>query len=384
MTISPLTRALVLTLAAFVPGLAAAADGPNPTARRAAVKFSPLAACEATAAFNDLKASYFTNHADAVKAARTLLQCASSITTDGPVVVMFFLKPTSAADDPTLIHIMVDKNATGERFDLLGQNPAWLYVTDDKCDQPPVVELSMTKAENPVKAQIGSLAKALIPTIPVQVGRGAAEAGGSRCASAPLRFAVGSASLPYRRGVVTETTYVQRVVRNEAGRWLDADKKETNIEAEATWVQLGGSTEYSSTPLSRMSFLAGAAGIIGPVKGARQMAIEDDKFTSDPVGRVVTIAGISWHRAFDGTLPEPSTRERWGFFTGGVLTPSAGVAAGVTVNWRGIGLILGWAEMWVKSAPKGVNEGAAVPEGGTLVLRPTGGVLFGATYTFED
>ena len=112
------------------------------------------------------------------------------------------------------------------------------------------------------------------------------------------------------------------------------------------------------------------------------MTIDSGSFVSDPMPRAATLAGITWHAKFDSTTPEPTPAERHGFFTGAVLTPSAGVAAGYSYGWRGFSLLGGFGVIWVKSADKNDRVNTAVGDTEALVLRPAYGFLFGGSYTF--
>jgi hypothetical protein len=385
-----------------------AADAPDPTARRVPVKFGAAIGCSsAVDRFPTLKAAYYTDLKTVSNEASAIVNgCVPTIKDGDAVVLLFFIKSTEAAEKPALVHIVMEKSAEETRplHDLLGHTTIhWLYITDDDCDETPVVELSVTKTVNPAIASAGALAKTIITAVPTT---GAAHGPGlasvahteslmpslpppvpacsqNKPAGDRVHLSLGEAELPYDRGTVTEALYLRRILRNDDGQWLKDDgKTPATFEKDAGWAQVEGSAEFTSTPLSFVTFHAGAAILTGTISGARQMKIDSKTFVSDPMKRATTLAGVSWHLPFDGTEPSPSKKESIGLFTGAVLTPAVGVSIGGVYSWRGVGAFVGWGWMWVNTAPGNLIEGAAVADGATLVMKPASGLLLGATYTF--
>jgi hypothetical protein len=119
------------------------------------------------------------------------------------------------------------------------------------------------------------------------------------------------------------------------------------------------------------------------VRGAQRSTVEDGAYTSNPIARAATLAGVTLHMPYDSTLPAPSTRERVGFMVGAILTPAAGIYVGPTAGWRGFSITVGLGTVWVETTPDDKKIGdAVVTTGDQLVHKPARMLMIGGSYVF--
>lgn len=139
-------------------------------------------------------------------------------------------------------------------------------------------------------------------------------------------------------------------------------------------------TTYAAVPKTRIDFTAVAGAVVGPYRGHLRMKVDAGRYASDPAAHGITMAAVAMHvRPYDSTLPAISMPERWSVLVGGVLTPAAGIGAGVSVGViRGFAINAGEMLIWV---PTGSSPGAIAPDGSNqLRHRYAYGTFVGASY----
>lgn len=182
----------------------------------------------------------------------------------------------------------------------------------------------------------------------------------------PLVAYAAQVSVPFTRATIEETGTVEVMV--------DSKRKEVPVKA-----------TYTNTPLSALTFSTLAGALVGTVNGPERMKVDSGSYASDPLGRAVTMVTLMFHKPFDSTLSEMSRAERWAGYAGAVLTPAAGIGAGVSIGIiRGLSANVGYAWVWVPTSANGAPAGTAVPsDGKQLIHKMNHGLFVGGGYVFK-
>jgi hypothetical protein len=115
------------------------------------------------------------------------------------------------------------------------------------------------------------------------------------------------------------------------------------------------------------------------------MSVNNDKYVSSPVSHSMTMAAVAWHFVpYDSTRPTMTGAERWSVLTGVVLTPNAGVGAGLSFGLlRGLAINVGELVIWNPTSVNGAAPGSAAPTGvSQLSHKPSYGTFLAGNYVF--
>jgi hypothetical protein len=196
-----------------------------------------------------------------------------------------------------------------------------------------------------------------------------------------------TADLPYKSGTIQESGTIPLVCQARKNK----DETESAIlppcsAAGDTLASVKIAQPYVNKPKLHWEFAATAGAVVGPYYGKHPgMKVDNGKYASSPVSHATTMAAIAWHpEAYDSSLPSMSWPERLGLFVGAVITPGAGIGAGVSIGLvRGFGLNIGEMATWNPTSVNGDSPGATVPTGSAqLAHRPSYGTFIGGTYAF--
>jgi hypothetical protein len=151
-------------------------------------------------------------------------------------------------------------------------------------------------------------------------------------------------------------------------------------------VAISGS--YVNAPATHLELGAVVGAFVGPEFLHAQMKVDGGKYASNPLSRAMTMAVASyrfWPLDADGTTK--TERQRWAMFAGGVLTPAPGLGGGVSRTLiKNLAADIGWAAMWVQSAPGTSKAGDTVvtdSKGNQLNYRWTNAFFAGGTFVFS-
>ncbi len=245
--------------------------------------------------------------------------------------------------------------------------------------------LMSTRVPNPLQAQVPAFLKQM-----AGAAIGAVKVGGrEEPAVTMFAYAMGEVELPFKRasmaasGTVTLKCHTEQEKKTLAAQGMPSAL--ATCKGTHTAVDVAIKAAYNNTPKTRLEFTALAAGVIGPYHGHQRMKLDNGRYASDPAPHAMTMAAMAIHPvAYNGSLPGPSQAERWSILLGGVLTPAAGVGAGVSFTIvRGFAVNAGEFVIWVPSAVDGGAPGAAAPTGANqLPHRYSYGTFIGANYVF--
>ena len=185
-------------------------------------------------------------------------------------------------------------------------------------------------------------------------------------AAPPMVGYVTQVSVPFSRASIAESGTVEVKVKTEIKK-------------------VAVSATFANTPRRKVALSTVAGGLIGSVKGPERMKVESGAYASDPLGRAVTMAAVMFHKPFDSTLSNMSVAERLAGYLGAVLTPAAGVGAGVSIGIiRGLSANVGYAWVWVPTSANGGAAGTAAPTGARqLSHKMNHGWFIGGGYVFK-
>ena len=369
-----LLLSFLIMIPGALPSLASAHDSPSGAQAgvRTVVSLPAPTSCAADSTVKNLGDAFYTRpeHEFVGLVTDALVDCRALASTDRYVVVVFLAKPTDAEEKPVVLHVILQQK--GEEVSALRSLPGissatWIYLTDDASDQLRM-ELVSTAVENPLIGQLGALAGKVIGALPMKFSSTQKQAVAPPSQAMRFSRAV-NVNLPFKRGSVTETLYVQRTVGGKP-------------------VQYDAKTVFENVPSSWLTLHAGVGVLTGTLHGASPAKVEDDNYASEPLKRAATLAGVAFHSPFDSTSPAPTWEERVGFVTAAVITPAVGIYLGPSIGWRSFSFTFGPAWMWTPSPPPDLKIGDEVrkPAAGSneqqLVLGRVRALLIGGTYTF--
>ena len=357
-----------------VSGSALAADDTPKGGVRTTVPLVKHEPCKAPMPVAQLRARYYTEPTDEfVKALGDVLSACHALfdARVGYIAVVFTAKPTDGAEEPVILHMLlkVDGLVIREVSALPGVRAlSWVYLTDDEQDVPRI-QIRSTAVENPLIGQIGPLIEAAAGGFPQ---RSSLTAGNPPPTFPVIAWRADDVQLPFKRATIAETDFVSQMV------------KEKGEPAKAK--QVSADVEFSNVPPSYITVHAGI-GWLGGFSGAKPAKIDDDKYISDPLNRVATIAGVALHLPFDSTTPTPTFKERLGLVVAGVVTPAGGWYIGPSYGWRGFSVTAGLASMWVHTTPADFKIGGSVKPNDSgdvdqLVFGKVRAWMIGGTYVF--
>jgi hypothetical protein len=282
---------------------------------------------------------------------KVIADCEMKPPDDEAMIVLFLAKPTRAAEQPVLVHVVYlpgRQNRVQEAGALPGVTKlTFVYITDNERDVV-VSQLSVSRVDNPAVAQLGQLAAALAP--------------GLGTLAAPPTVAPGLATVPptilyvlvarhvdirFKRSSVVENDFVGTPLPHLTAPYLcygtTPDK--------ATCQQITGSLNLTNTPLTWWTVNAGVGFRISPVHGAQRMKVDTGVYASDPIPVGMTMAGVTFHGRYDASSPNVTWRERVGVFAGGVITPNGGIAVGMSIGVaRNLAVVGGYTGQLVPTA----------------------------------
>ena len=238
---------------------------------------------------------------------------------------------------------------------------------------PPDLRLLSTRVQDPSQQQI----PAFVRTIATRVIRQSAATGGQN--PRIWAYAADEVELPFRRAVIAESGNIlvgcdpdgSSAVLAPCPRGKDS-------------VDVDLSASYADTPKTRIEFGAVAGAVVGPYRGHTRMKVDSGRYAADPATHSMTMAAIAIHvKPYDGALADISSPERWSLLVGGVLTPAAGIGAGISFAFmRGFAITAGEVALWV---PTGASAGALAPAGSSqLPHRYSYGTFVAAGYSFSS
>jgi hypothetical protein len=321
----------------------------------------------------DLSKAYFGAEAGELQALlKDVFACEdfAKLKTEDFKIVLFLAQPT-VGSNATIAHAIYSER----RLDRLGSptlpgigKATWVYITECPRDKVASV-ITLSPVENPVVAQLGSLATSIESKILERVDK-------SR--QRPLRLHVSApVDLPLHRSSIAEADFI---TTPEA----ECNQDETEHAGEKRR-ELGGTFNITNAPKAWLTVNAVAAVPIGSVAGAQRIKVENKAYTSDPLPRGMAMVGVTLHPPFEVSSPRVTWQERVGLFVGGVISPAPGVAAGFSLGARGIALTTGYAALLVHTAPKGLKPGdAAVADTSSQLVDGTSRTWFvGLSYAFK-
>jgi hypothetical protein len=366
-------------------------DDPKPGGMQTGIGYSQTAHCDSKIGLADLGVSFFGSGQGLQEILDGLFEsCAEfrALNTNPHKVVLFLAKPTAAAQQGTVAHFIYHhaNPVTPGWTTLPGiTSAAWVYITED--DQDTIVsQLTTTASDNPIFSQLGSLASAVGGKIVDMDLFAYIEGGAVAKATTPLvhklRLLVAkSVDLKAQRGSIAEADYISSPKRDEKGQFVDKDGKPSKT---PVFDQISGSFSVTNTPRTWLTVNAGVGFFVGKMHGQR-MKVDNKAYASDPLPVGLSLAGATFHFPYNSSDPQPSWRERTGFFVSGVLTPAGGIATGFSIGARGISLTLGYAVMRIDTAPAGKAPGNAVDADVSpqLVKSNAHSWFFGASYSLK-
>ncbi len=158
----------------------------------------------------------------------------------------------------------------------------------------------------------------------------------------------------------------------------------STIGDQASPVTVADTVTLTNTPRTRAAFTAAASYIVH-LRGDENVKVSGSTYASSPLSRAMTMAAIAIHpKAYDSSLSNISGAERFSFLLGGVLTPAAGGAVGISFGlMRGMAINAGLAIL-VVSKPSAGSVGGAAPATGQsqLVVGHAQAIFLGGSYLF--
>ena len=349
---------VIFATLALSSGVAAAEPAQN--AARIGVGYGATAySCSVHTDVSDLaRAFYGGTNASLQAAIDDVLSCAElqKLGLSEYSVVMFLAKPTAAATELTIVHVLHrSKNADFGSTTLPGVKAInWIYITDNSDDRI-VTQATITPSSNPIVAQVGGLLGALEK--PLEKSQGPPIA-------TPLQVWVApSVPLMFKRGTIAANDYVSTKVGK----------------------QIAGTFALTNTPATWITANAVAGLTIGDMTGSQRVKLDNKLYTSDPLSVGLTAAGVTLHLPYDALSANPSAREIFGLFLGGTITPAGGLAAGLSIGWRGVAFVWGRAWFRVQTMPADKVLGDAAPTGGAaqFTYDVTKSWFVGGSYAFS-
>jgi hypothetical protein len=372
----------------------ARADDPIPSGTQTGIGYRDTAHCDSDAGLKELGESYYGSGLDLQKILGDLFNACPEFTaleTDPYKVVVFLAKPTPAADSGTVAHFIFNQSSPiAPGFTILPgiDHAAWVYITEDDKDSI-VSQLTTTAIDNPLFTALGSLASGLGEKIVdmdfhmYSLTQSTKPSKLNKKHKLILHVAK-SVNLRGQRSSLAEADYISSPLRNEKNEFISRGDQ-PKVVSKPVFEQITGSFAMTNTPLTHVTVNGGFGVIVLPTVGAKRMKVDDTNYASDPIPLGMTFAGVTFHRPYSDADPVASNNEKRGWFLGGVITPSAGIATGYSIGVRGIALVVGGAIVWVDTSIGGAAAGTAIPAGADpqLVKRPVGAFFVGATYAFS-
>ena len=323
------SRRLVLTaigVLVFAAG-AFAADAPSPKAVQIGIAYDTEVTCNSkTVGMNELGQAYFNTGPKSSSGSPPSLQervktvltdCAAamasalnSATTEPYKVIVFLARPTPTAPQTTVAHFIYNETSPLMQGStaLPGIRKAtWIYITAEP-DDTLASEIVATPVDNPVLAQLGGLFAAVEKPLEKIVF---AIDGGHELI---LRVAP-SVDLQFTRSSIVEADFISTPKRDAKLDLLDANHQTTKDPKAAEYQQLSGSFTMSNTPKTWLTVNAGVAVLVGSVSGAQKMKVDNKAYASDPLGRGMAMAGVTFHVPYDTSTTKPTCEEIFGLFS---------------------------------------------------------------------
>ena len=124
---------------------------------------------------------------------------------------------------------------------------------------------------------------------------------------------------------------------------------------------------------------------IGDMTGSQRVKLDNKLYTTDPLSVGLTAAGVTLHFPYDALSANPSVQEIFGLFLGGTITPAGGLAAGLSIGWRGVAFVWGHAWFRVQAMPADKVLGDSAPTGGAaqFTYDVTKSWFVGGSYAFS-
>jgi hypothetical protein len=301
-------------------------------------------------------------------------------------IVVFLARPTENAPQTTVVHFIYNRSQPlplGSTALPGIKSASWIYVTSDDL-QTVASQLVAGPIENPIFSQLGPLFGALEKPFEKITIKASASAHSLILHVSPL------VNLQYARSSIVETDFISVPKRDKNFRLLNADGRDEDAarhpikEEDAVYQQVAGNVTLTNTPKTIMTVNAAVGVLVGSASGDRRMKVDNTLYTAEPLTRGMAMAGITFHAPYDATALSPTPAAVIGFFVGGVLTPSAGLATALSVGWKGISFLAGAAAFFIQTAPEGKTPGASADGVSPPLVNGTSFSPFiGASYAFK-
>lgn len=164
------------------------------------------------------------------------------------------------------------------------------------------------------------------------------------------------------------------------------DREFRELLAEGSDRKLPSKKDLKDIPLGRFSFGVVEALMMGTFASAPRVTVDDGVLVADPLGRLVTMAVVNGSfRPYNPAAFSISRQERLRWFAGAAITPSFGVAGGISaLVVRGFAINAGVVVLGTTGAADGQSIGSPpVGADDPYSLEAAGGFFLGASFNFK-